>query len=210
MYDTGLTARGESMSEQAELENQDAAGDTAKTRPDYDLVDVFELSMPGHFKALGDPLRQKILGLLSERAATTSQLAEAFGSPAGTMGHHLQVLVRAGLIHVVRTRQVRAMTEKYYGRVARVYMSYSEDHRRHTLEQAMREYVPMLEMPHDVLPLFMLRHTRIPESKAREFAERLMELGREFSATSDEAEKVYGLLGAVYLTDWPALPKVDD
>lgn len=41
--------------------------------------------------------------------------------PKGTVGHHLKVLEKAGLIRVVRTRQVRAMTEKYYGRVARLF-----------------------------------------------------------------------------------------
>ena len=41
--------------------------------------------------------------------------------PKGTVGHHLKVLEKAGLIRVVRTRQVRALTEKYYGRVARLF-----------------------------------------------------------------------------------------
>jgi len=37
------------------------------------------------------------------------------------------VLERAGLIHVVRTRQVRAVTEKYYGRVAKLFLFEAED-----------------------------------------------------------------------------------
>jgi DNA-binding transcriptional ArsR family regulator len=41
--------------------------------------------------------------------------------PKGTVGHHLKVLEKAGLVRVVRTRQVRALTEKYYGRVARLF-----------------------------------------------------------------------------------------
>ena len=41
--------------------------------------------------------------------------------PKGTVGHHLKVLETAGLVRVVRTRQVRALTEKYYGRVARLF-----------------------------------------------------------------------------------------
>jgi DNA-binding transcriptional ArsR family regulator len=47
--------------------------------------------------------------------------------PKGTVGHHLKVLERAGLIHVVRTRQVRAVTEKFYGRTARLFLYHAED-----------------------------------------------------------------------------------
>lgn len=43
-------------------------------------------------------------------------------TPKGTVGHHLKTLERAGLIRVVRTRKVRALTEKYYGRVARLFV----------------------------------------------------------------------------------------
>jgi glycine/D-amino acid oxidase-like deaminating enzyme len=37
------------------------------------------------------------------------------------------VLERAGLVRVVRTRKVRALTEKYYGRVARLFVLRSAD-----------------------------------------------------------------------------------
>ena len=38
------------------------------------------------------------------------------------MGHHLNVLEQAGLVRVVRTRRVRAVTERFYGRVARLFL----------------------------------------------------------------------------------------
>lgn len=47
--------------------------------------------------------------------------------PKGTVGHHLKVLEKADLVRVVRTRQVRALTEKYYGRVARLFVLKSTD-----------------------------------------------------------------------------------
>lgn len=47
--------------------------------------------------------------------------------PKGTVGHHLKVLESAGLIRVVRTRKVRAVTEKYYGRTARLFLFQTED-----------------------------------------------------------------------------------
>ena len=60
--------------------------------------------------------------MLRERAASTSELAAVLETPKGTVGHHIKVLETAGLIRVVRTRKVRALTEKYYGRVARLFV----------------------------------------------------------------------------------------
>ena len=51
----------------------------------------------------------------------------ALDTPKGTVGHHLKVLEKAGLVRVVRTRKVRALTEKYYGRVARLFVLKSTD-----------------------------------------------------------------------------------
>lgn len=179
-----------------------------RNRPDYELDDVQELSEPEQFKALGDPLRMKILGLLRERAATTSQLAQALEVPIGTMGHHLQVLARAGLIRIVRTRQVRAITEKYYGCTARSLVSRSDDQQEDLMRQAMREYVPSPDG--EGLPLYLLRHARIPAEQAREFARRLEALAAEFAGEGGPGNRVYGFLGAVYLTDWPELPESRD
>jgi DNA-binding transcriptional ArsR family regulator len=95
--------------------------------PDYEAAEVLLVSAPEQLRALGDDLRSRIVTLLRERARSTQELAEELRLPKGTVGHHLKVLERAGLIHVVRTRQVRAVTEKYYGRVARLFVFQSED-----------------------------------------------------------------------------------
>ena len=89
---------------------------------DYDALDTLVVSEPVQLRALAGELRTKITSLLRERAWTTQQLARELGVPKGTVGHHLKVLEKAGLIRVVRTRQVRAMTEKYYGRVAKLFL----------------------------------------------------------------------------------------
>ena len=77
---------------------------------------------PHQLRALAGDLRARIVMLLRERAASTSELAHALSTPKGTVGHHVKVLEEAGLIRVVRTRKVRALTEKYYGRVARLFV----------------------------------------------------------------------------------------
>ena len=90
--------------------------------PDYDLDDVLTIEEPERLRAVVDPTRGRIIALLSQRAASTTELAAVLGMPKGTVGHHLKVLEKAKLVRVVRTRKVRALTEKYYGRVARLYV----------------------------------------------------------------------------------------
>src|SRR5947199_2492774 len=89
--------------------------------PDYNLADRIALTMPSQVKAIGHPLRTTILGLLHERAATVTELASAVGRPKSTVAHHVNVLAEAGLVRVVRTRRVRAIEERFYGRTARMF-----------------------------------------------------------------------------------------
>ena len=87
--------------------------------PDYDLEDMVVVTAPGQLRALADPLRGIILELLLERAATVTEIARAVGRPKSTVAYHVNLLVDEGLLRVVRTRRVRAIEERYYGRVAR-------------------------------------------------------------------------------------------
>src|SRR5579872_6004438 len=89
--------------------------------PDYELADRIALTRPSQVKALSHPLRNTILGLLHERAATVTELATALERPKSTVAHHVKVLAEAGLVQVVRTRRVRAIEERFYGRTARMF-----------------------------------------------------------------------------------------
>ncbi len=189
--------------------------------PDYQLQDVLELTTSEQFKAIGDPTRQKIIGLLGQRASTTKQVAEALQIPKGTAGHHLKALEAAHLIRVVRTRQVRAITEKYYGLVARFYRvskdacatgepnpsEVTKDVVLIPLRQAISEYSPLPDGHEDRDPSqFMITHARVPASLAREFNLRLEALAREFKRKARPGEKVYGFVAGIYLSNWPDLP----
>ena len=193
---------------------------------DYELDEILEVRRPDQFRAVGDPTRQRIISLLSERAATTSQLAEALGQPKGSVGHHLKVLEEAGLIRVVRTRLVRAITEKYYGRTARFFefiggdLDLPEEQAFHLLRQAMNEYALPPSSPPDsgapeseeqFLDILTLRHARIPASRAEEFSRRLLELADEFTDLETvPRERVYGLLAGLFLTNLPELPEEEE
>ena len=89
--------------------------------PDYDLADTIELTSAAQVQAIGHPLRTTILGLLHERAANVVELATAVGRPKSTVAYHVGVLHEAGLVRVVRTRRVRAIEERYFGRTARMF-----------------------------------------------------------------------------------------
>ena len=117
------------------------------------------------------------------------------------------------MIRVVRTRQVRALTEKYYGRTARLFefKDVGETPGEEPFlffRQAMNERIapenPEAEMS-------TLRHARIPASQAREFVERVMDLADEFAAQENvPGEKVYGFVTGIFLTDLPELPEEED
>jgi len=192
----------------------DNSGDVVRdpAGPDYELADTIELDRPDQLKAIGDPLRFTLLGLLSERAATTSQLAEALERPRGTIGHHLKVLEAAGLVRVVRTRNVRAMTEKYYGRVARMSVL-SPKLTEGTGDPGgtgvmLRQGLSELALaPADApVPTATIRHARLSPEQAAAFAARVDELAAELDAEVDPTAPVYGFLAAVYQTSWPTLP----
>jgi DNA-binding transcriptional ArsR family regulator len=93
----------------------------------YDAPDILVVDEPDQLRALADDLRGRMVSLLRERAWSTQQLARELSIPKGTIGHHLKVLERAGLIRVVHTRRVRAVTEKFYGRAARLFLFKPED-----------------------------------------------------------------------------------
>jgi DNA-binding transcriptional ArsR family regulator len=164
-------------------------------------------------RALFQEARLLIIDLLSERAATTSQLADALGRPKGTVGHHLKVLERAGLVRVVRTEMVRAIEARYYGRTARTFdmtpVADSTTQPNLGLATAIKE---MSESSHlstgkrHTPGMSTVRHARIPEERAREWEERLLGLVEEFIASPREGDIVYGLVIALYPTDRPHLP----
>src|SRR6478752_10463797 len=89
--------------------------------PDYELPDTVELTTPAQLRAIADPLRSSLLDLVLERAATVAELATAVGRPRSTVAHHVGVLLDAGMLRVVRTRRVRAIDERYYGRTGRLF-----------------------------------------------------------------------------------------
>jgi DNA-binding transcriptional ArsR family regulator len=155
-------------------------------------------------RLLSDETRSQIIILLAERPATTAQLAEALARPKGTIGHHLKAMEAAGLIRVVRTRKVRALTEKYYGRIARTYLFPNVDDfdQPDFMLEALGE---MRRSQEAEGAFFTLRHARLAEDRLEEFGRRVQALAEEFAALPRSGTTVYGFIAGVYPTDRPSL-----
>ena len=68
--------------------------------------------------AIADPRRLAILRMLMVRPMTLSQIGERLGKHPAWVRHHVQVLVGAGLAHLVEERAVKNYVEKYYAATA--------------------------------------------------------------------------------------------
>ncbi|WP_150461833.1 ArsR/SmtB family transcription factor [Nesterenkonia ebinurensis] len=170
---------------------------------DYPLADSLEITEPDQYKALFEPTRQEIVSLLLERAATTAELAETLGKPKGTIGHHLKTLERTGLVTVVRTKQVRALTAKYYGRTARVFY-YQRTNDAATepgrTAQLIADETSQVAADTELPASLALRHARIPEDRAEEWIQRLHALIAEFSAQTRGGATTYAFVAGIYPT----------
>ncbi len=180
--------------------------DVPDVAPDYELADSVAADTPAALKALADPTRSQILDLVMERAATVSELAMALDRPKSSVAHHVSVLVDAGLLKVVRTRQVRAITERFYGRTGRtILLGEAAVAGGVKLENFVAEAAEEIRRGgRDVAAT--MRHARISAADADEFFGRLVELAEEFTKRPRSGDSVYGLIAAVYETDLPTLP----
>jgi DNA-binding transcriptional ArsR family regulator len=176
--------------------------------PDYDLAPSVDADTPEQLRALAQPLRSLILDLVLERAATVTELATALDRPKSSVAYHVDVLVDAGLLTVVRTRQVRAIEERFYGRTGRTIVVGDSPMpsgvvRQNFLAEAQAE-AAVSEPGH---MRSTMRHARIPEERADEFFARVVELAQEFTALPRDGDVVFGFVAAVYPTDHPVLPE---
>jgi DNA-binding transcriptional ArsR family regulator len=142
-------------------------------QPDYEADDILVVSETEQLRALADDVRLEIIALLRERAATTTQLATQVGLAKGTVAHHLKVLEAARLVKVVRTRRVRALTESFYGRVARLYVIKSTDDKPEA-------------------------RVRLSPADAASFQRRVERLVRDFRSSESVEGEEYELVATIY------------
>ena len=153
--------------------------------------EVARISTAAQFKALGHPMRHRLLLALGQGEATISQLAAALGSNKGNIAHHLKVLTDAGLASPAGTRQVRGGTERYYRRSARR-LEYDDEATTAVAFRALAAEIAAAEPD----PLLVLRSVRLTAEHARQIHNALRDI-----AELDEdggSHQRYGLIIGLY------------
>ena len=153
--------------------------------------DVAEIVTPQQFKALGHPMRHRLLFALGQGEATISQLAAILGSNKGNIAHHLKVLTDAGLAVPAGTRQVRGGTERYYRRAHRAL----EFHDAATTQVAFSAIAAEIAAA-EPEPFLIMRTLRLNPRHVEQITAALHDLADEKNDAADDPR--YGLLLGLY------------
>src|SRR5690348_5398932 len=89
-------------------------GGRADPLADPSLRAISDIGDPRLVKALAHPLRLQILGVLEERVASPSDLADELDAPLGNVSYHVRTLADLGLLKLVRRKTRRGAVEHYY------------------------------------------------------------------------------------------------
>src|SRR5256885_14872378 len=120
--------------------------------PQPPLLDVFTIDRPEQLKALGHPLRLRVLEMLGqseETSLTNRELAQRLGVDPGHLHFHVRMLLKAGLIELV-DNGARGR-EKPYRAVARTFRVAPEllaSGGARDLPAAMIDHVPRAHAAH--------------------------------------------------------------
>lgn len=187
---------------------------TNRQLPDYELEDERVVSSPQEVKAIFDPFRGTLLELLLERAATVQELAAAVERPKSTVAYHVGLLADAGILKVVRTRKVRGIEERFYGRTARIFYvgGIRPEHPElmpNYITTAAEESTPAYR--EDDLRAIK-RYAWISDAHADEFWRRVFALVNEYAQLprSTDSGQAYAFLAALYPTAHPRLPEPEN
>ncbi|NOH13494.1 MAG: helix-turn-helix domain-containing protein [Chloroflexi bacterium] len=160
-------------------------------------------------KVLSDPLRMQILELLTKEPGTVKQVAEKMGLSPHKLYYHVKMLEKHDLLRVVETRVVSGIIEKHFQVTAKEFevdhdlLTFTTDEGKENIHALVKTVLDstrddllrsldaravQLEQGAEPHPRHMMtkRETsRIPDSRAKEFNERLSELMREFEEEDD-------------------------
>ena len=158
--------------------------------------DVAAVATPQQFKALGHPMRPRLLFALGQGEATISQLAATLGSNKGNIAHHLKVLTDAGLALPAGTRQVRGGTEQYYRRAHRALQFHDA-----AITQVAFSAIAAEIAAAEPEPFLVLRTLRLNPRHVEQIAASLRDLADQAGDADDDPR--YGLLLGLYQPGQP-------
>ncbi len=163
------------------------------------------------FKALGEPVRWRVLGVIQHRPATAKQVADILHMAPGTINHHLQVLEGAGLAQVVARRLTHGIVAKYYTRTARIFkFAFSSEVTGNTsvsldiVTKARQDLLETLEQgdmreEENTVWSVGLPRARLSAERVAYYRQRLNDLiGEMLREPEDPGSQVYDLLVALF------------
>ncbi|MEU6431852.1 ArsR family transcriptional regulator [Microbispora sp. NPDC046973] len=167
--------------------------------------DLLELRTPAQFKALGHPVRHRIVNLLRQRPATLGELAAALQAAKGTIGYHVRVLREAGIVRLAGTRHVRGGTEQTLALVSRGFRLHEEAvaDPEFLVRAALGEMLPPRPGQAEQT---LLNHLWLTQEEAHALIARLRDLLPPPGRTPPPGGEPYGLLLSLYPADIPTLP----
>lgn len=163
------------------------------------MQDTLTLSTVEQIQALGHPVRQHVLRLLTRDPLTNKQMATRIGIPPGKLHFHVRELERAGLIEIVEERPKGGVIEKYYRAVAANFTggllvgeasAGNIEMFGSALDAARQEYARAVEQYGHTPPITSLVHNeaRLTEEGARRVQALIKAITDEMSAADTDAK----------------------
>jgi DNA-binding transcriptional ArsR family regulator len=151
------------------------------------VLDLLTLDRPEQLKALGHPLRLRILetlGTVTEERMTNRELANKLGVDPGHLHFHVRMLLKAGLIELASGGRGREKPYRAVARTVRVAPELLASGLTSDLRAAMLEEVQRGWAEHGAGGMF-----RSAQVTARIRPERALELITEFAEQARDAEE---------------------
>lgn len=167
----------------------------------------FTITTAQQFKAISDPMRSRILGIIQNQPATAKQIADRLGATPGAIGHHLHVLEAAGLAKIIARRLVRGIVANYYTRTARIFTYDFPDEiagggagSLEIMSKARDELVEaLIGVESDPCQTISFPHVRLSPERAQAYFERIEALVEDLlHEPSDPNGQVYGVFVTMF------------
>lgn len=166
---------------------------TASDQPE----NVFQVETDQQLHAVGSLARHRVLRVLRDGPATVTQIAERLGIAKGSSHYHVGVLAKAGLVHIVETRKVRGVEERYYAMTAPAISlpAPGPGEPEHLMRHALAD---LESAPPNDQKTVHLKHARLSPAAFGVFEARLHALIDELTELSDPEQAAADLFVAFY------------
>jgi len=148
---------------------------------------------PEVIKVLADPVRREILRLISIKPLTETKLSGRLILSKPSMGHHLQVLRKAGLIRIGRTKVGSyGILEKFYEPTAKLFIEDWEKVPPELRRYFLFRYVERLRGMLSAFQLLAEKQGKSIEIDSDQLLELAQEVARRMPTVGEKHEKTKG------------------